>query len=122
MSSLGLVADRWRVVTNAAGDACVLGSGGHAEVFLVEDEGRRLKGDGALTAAAAEEGDTGVVVGGGGQPPLRPKKKKKKKKKIPLLTAHAVNDSRNISKVAAKISQQGLLHLKRKWQDGMKSK
>ena len=81
MSSLGLVADRWRVVTNAAGDACVLGSGGHAEVFLVEDEGRRLKGDGALTAAAAEEGDTGVVVGGGGQPLLRPKKKKKKKKK-----------------------------------------
>ena len=82
MSSLGLVADRWRVVTNAAGVACVLGSGGHAEVFLVEDEGRRLKDDDG--APAREEGDKDCG-GGDGRPLLeRPKRKTRKKKRYAL--------------------------------------
>ena len=87
MSSLGLVADRWHVVTNAAGDAWVLGSGGHAEVFLVEDEGRQLKDDDG--APAREEGDMGGGGGGGddgdGRPLVdRPKRKTRKKKRYAL--------------------------------------
>ena len=75
MSSLGLVADRWRVVTTAAGDACVLGSGGHAEVYLVEDEGRS-KSDGA-----SSEGGSSVVVGDERHERPRKEKKPRKKKK-----------------------------------------
>ena len=75
MSSLGLVADRWRVVTTAVGDACVLGSGGHAEVYLVEDEGRLRNDDGGASA----EGDDDSRP-----PEERPKEKKKKKKRYAL--------------------------------------
>ena len=79
MSSLGLVADRWRTVTTDTGDISLLGSGGHAEVYLVEDMGRSKKDDDKASAGDITGRGDGNYGDGGKKP--RPRRGDKTKRK-----------------------------------------